>query len=347
MGEMTSVTKWLLTLAGVFAALGLVAKCVGSPYSVWLNLLEPWLLAGLAALIGSLLLENQFRIAAAVGSMVVGGSLLLRAPVNIATPDVDRPRHLRALKGCAVLAKEPTGPIRLAVWTIDYGGAVQRGLDAILDLQPDIVVLRGTDRPGVAMRLQEALNGEAKVSATRTGGLIAATRGNFQYCGGEEDQWTFDLPAWDGRNSSGVVSFPYVEDIGVVPLMLGQVEGPEGVFDFLDWPVRVHQGASTMAVAAEFVGGSNLVMVADFFAPPASPSLALPLTGAGLSWATSAPNWPHRVGAIPSMGQHPLDQVWVGPNWSVQNTRVLDDSEHQRAPLIVDLVAHGSRAGRL
>lgn len=336
---MTSITKWVATLGLIGLTLGGIARWTGSPSSIWLHLLEPWLLAVSLAVIGSLLLERQHRAAVAIAGVMVGGSLFLRAPVAFESPVFDRPRHLRPLKACTILGKPPVGPVRLALWTLDPGRSPQRGVEAILAVEPDIVVLRGTDRPGVAMRIQDSLGGEAKVSATDTGGLIAVTRGNFQYCGGEQDQWVFDLPSRGNESSTGVVSFPFVNDVGVVPLMLGQVAGPSGLADALPWSDRVHEGASTMAVAADMLGGERLVLVADFFAPPSAGSLARPLSQVGLRWAPSGPNWPQRSGTVLGMEQHPMDQVWVGSQWTVQNTRVLDATSHQRAPIVVDLIA--------
>ena len=346
MGAMTPTIKRTVVLALVGLTLVGLARWTGSPSSVWLHLLEPWLFAVSVAAMAGLALERKHTGAVGIAAVVIGGSLILRSPVAFDNPSVDRPRHLRELKGCAVLAREPAGPVRVAVWTVESTRATDTGIDAILGLKPDIVVLRGTDRPGVAMRLQDALSGEAKVSATPTGGLITVTRGNFQYCGGEQDAWSFDLPSLEGRPSLGVVSFPYVEEVGVIPLMVGQVEGPSGTADAFDWTHRVHRGAATTAAAVGLLGGSNVVLVADFFAPPHSMTLARPLTGAGLRWASSGPNWPHRVGSVPQMGQHPLDQVWVGSKWTVQNTRVVPGSGHQRAPIVVDLVSSNRRGSR-
>ncbi|MEC9391138.1 MAG: hypothetical protein VX944_13785 [Myxococcota bacterium] len=346
MGAMTPTIKRTVALALVAMALAGLARWTGSPSSVWLLLLEPWLFAAAVAAMAGLALERKQTGAIGVAALVIGGSLILRSPVAFDSPPVDRPRHLRELKGCAVLARDPAGPVRVAVWTVESARATDTGIDAMLELKPDIVVLRGTDRPGVAMRLQDALSGEAKVSATPTGGLITVTRGNFQYCGGEEDAWTFDLPSLEGRPSMGVVSFPYVDEVGVIPLVVGQVEGPVGLADAFEWTQRVHSGAATTAAAVGLLGGANVVAVTDFFAPPHAMTLAQPLTQAGLRWASSGPNWPQRVGSVPEMGQHPLDQVWVGPKWTVQNTRVVAGSGHQRAPVVVDLVSSKPRGQR-
>ena len=298
--------------------------------------------AGLVVVGSSLWLERRWTGVAVVSTLIVFGSMILRLPVVHESPLVDRPRHLRELKGCSLLAREPSGPVRIAVWTLESDRSASDGLVAILSSTPDIVILKGTDRPQMAMHLQEALSGEAKIMSTDGGGMIAVTRGNFQYCGGEEDEWRFDLPAPAGRSEFGVVGFPYVKEVGVVPIMIGQVEGPTGILDALDWSERVHHGAAKMGVAADFLGGTNLVVVADFFAPPSAPSVSDILGGAGLRWAPTAANWPLRAGSIPGMGQHPIDQVWVGANWNVQSTRVLPGTGHQRGPIVVDLIARTS-----
>jgi len=328
----------------VLALMGL-AQWMTSPLAVWLHLLEPWLLAASLMLLGSLLLEARNAAACAVAILVVGGSLVIRSGPILEDPVVKRPRHLRSLKGCAVLAKEPKGPVRLAVWTVEKGTSVQRGLEAIVDSGPDIVVIRGTDRPGVAMRLQEALDGEAKVQASSGGGVITVTRGSFQYCGGEQDQWDFDLSLSTTAPSQASVAFPYVTDIGVVPLVIAGDAGPTGPSDWLHWPDRVHQGASTVAAAVRILGGSNAVVVSDFFAPPIAAVLLDPLSGAGLRWAHSPPNWPERLAGVPLPRLHAMDQVWAGPLWTVQHSRVLTSSGHPRAPVVIDLAATGVLSG--
>lgn len=322
------------------ALMGLV-QWMTSPVAVWLHLLEPWLLAALLVVVGSLLIESRNSAACAVASLIVGGSLVIRSGTGLEDPVVKRPRHLRSLKGCAVLAKDPKGPVRLAVWTVENGTSVQRGLQTIVDSGPDIVVIRGTDRPGVAMRLQEALDGEAKVQASNDGGVITVTRGSFQYCGGEQDQWDFDLSLSESKSSKATVAFPYVNDIGVVPLIIAGDAGPTGLSDWAQWPDRVHQGASTVASAVRILGGRNAVLVSDFFAPPMAAVLFDPLSGAGLRWAHSPPNWPERLVGVPLPRLHAIDQVWAGSLWTVQHARVLPRSGHTRAPVVIDLVATG------
>ena len=140
------------------------------------------------------------------------------------------------------------------------------------------------------------------------------------------------------------MSFPYVDEVGVIPLVVGQVEGPEGRRR-IQWTQRVHSGAATTAAAVGLLGGANVVAVTDFFAPPHAMTLAQPLTQAGLRWASSGPNWPQRVGSVPEMGQHPLDQVWVGPKWTVRTPgwwRALAIG----APVVVDLVSSKPRGQR-
>lgn len=339
---MTRTIQWSIGIGTVALALGGLVAWVHEPAGVWLYLAEPWLFAVAAATGTGLWLEKRYGGIAMVSILVVCGSMILRLPIVHQSPEVDRPRHLRELKGCALLAREPDGPIRIAVWTLDSDRPPKDGLDRILEMNPDIVVLKGTDRPEVAMRVQESLDGEAKIIATAGGGVIAATKGTFQFCGGEDDEWRFDLPARSGRVESGFVGFPFVNDVGVLPLMIGQVEGPSGMHDALEWPERVREGAAKMGIAAEFLGGTSLVVIADFFTPPTTPWVVGPLGEAGLRWAPSATNWPLRAGSIPEMGQHPLDQVWVGINWTVQNTRVLKGMGHQRGPIVVDLIARTS-----
>ena len=116
-----------------------------------------------------------------------------------------------AARGCTLLAKPTTGPVRLVSWTVDEGEGLSEGVDSILDIRPDIVILSGTRDRELGAKIQQALNGEVKFIPDGDG-MLAAVRGSFQYCGGENDEWHLDLPAKAGGSAGVMVGFPHVTE---------------------------------------------------------------------------------------------------------------------------------------
>jgi hypothetical protein len=237
-----------------------------------------------------------------------------------------------------MLAKPAKGPVRLVTWTVDGTAGVSHGVDAILSIKPDIVVLLGTTDPDIGGRIQEALEGEAKFvrSGTESGGMLAVVRGSFQYCGGDTDEWHLDLPG--SNDATAMIGFPHVTEIGVVPLMMTRLAQMSGPQDWLSWSARVVEGATVSGQAAQTIGSRSLVLLGDLQAPPTALALTSPLKASGLAWARSGPNWPTQLYGMPFWTQHARDQVWTGPDWHVQSSRVLPQPQQIRAPVVVDLI---------
>ena len=334
---------WTSLLLAGLPALVLVATAwlVGRPFGIWIALAEPLVLGlGLYGVAWGLM-ERRPLIAGAIGSSIIAATVVLHESPTREVVLQSGPERLRSLRGCSVLGKPAEGPVRLLTWTVDNTPRLKDHIHELIDTHPDIVLLNGTDNPDIGVQLQEALDGEVKFfkGSVSGGGSIAVTRGSFQFCGGEEDEWLLELPSFEANGAKAVVGFPYVPNIGVVPLVFAQLDSPAGVLDGSDWAERVVAGAETVAAAVRTVGSRGVVLVGDMQAPASAAVVSRFWMASGLSLAATGPNWPNDVAGVPFLSQHALDQVWVGTGWRVQATRVLEIGDQRRSPVMVDLVA--------
>jgi hypothetical protein len=334
---------WKALMLAVLPAAVLFATAwlVGRPYGIWMALAEPLILGlGIYGVVWGLM-ERRPLVAGAIGSSVIAASVMLHeGPTNEVVLNSGSER-IRALRGCSVLGKPAEGPVRLLIWTVDNRPQLADHIGALIATHPDIVLLNGTDNPEIGVRLQEALDGEVKFfrGSVPGGGSIAVTRGSFQFCGGEEDEWLLDLPSLKDGGAGAVLGFPYVPNVGVVPLVFARLDSPAGVLDGSDWAKRVVAGAETVATAVRTVGSRGVVLVGDMQTPASAAVVSRYWTASGLSMAATGPNWPNDIAGIPFLSQHALDQVWVGSGWRVQATRVLEIGDQRRSPVMVDLIA--------
>ena len=323
-----------LVPAAVLLSTAAVAQ---TPLSLLVLMAEPLLLiAGLYGLVLAAWNRRPLWAGAIGASLVAGGFSLHEA--DLATPSLRQgPEWMRQLRGCTLLAKPTTGPVRIVSWVVSDGEGISEGVDSILDIRPDIVIVSGTQDPDLGVRLQEALNGEVKF-IPEGGGLLAAVRGSFQYCGGETDEWHLELPAGPGGVAGAVMGFPHVTDVGVVPLMIARMDTPQGPLDWAAWSQRVVDGATQSGAAAQTIGSRKMVLMTSLGAPSSALALSSPLSAAGLTSAGIGPNWPAEIAGLPFWTQHNIDQVWTGSEWHVQSSKVLKVQGQGRSPVALDLV---------
>jgi len=274
------------------------------------------------------------------------GTVALHLPTEHHQPTGDGPQWLRVLRGCALLSKPAKAPVRLLTWTIDDSVGVEQSMERFLELQPDIIVINGTDDPAVGSRLGAALNGEVKFfpSDSTAGGMTAVVRGSFQYCGGDDDHWTMPLPSAQNGGGQGLITFPHVQDVGVFPLIITRLDTPSGINDWMEWGHHVISGAKDIADAASVIGTRKMVLMGDLQIPARSAPLATSIGKTGLRPIHSEPNWPTQVLGAPFLPLHARDQAWVGSGWHVQAARVLPSEGQIRAPIVFDLVPDTSKA---
>ena len=142
---------------------------------------EPLLLCLGLYVLGWSILSRQPLLAGATAASLVAGAFSLHEPHGNSPPLVPGPSWLRDLRGCTLLVKPTTGPVRLVTWTIEGLRGVDEGLDEILRVRPDIIVINGSDDPRLGSRLQQALGGEATFfqSHEPTRGMTAVVRGKL------------------------------------------------------------------------------------------------------------------------------------------------------------------------
>ncbi len=326
-------------------ALGLVLGVLGerTPVTAMLLWLEPLLLGlgayGVLALILSRRPRMAFGLALGLGLMASGARLREQDPAPPWTP----PDFVQELRGCALATEPISRPVRLLVWTVSP--ATRPDLEALVQTaQPDLVLIGGTADPDLGASLQEALGGEVLTLDADRGPseMLLAVRGAFQYCGEQRDSWVLDLQG----ETRAVLSFPEVAGVGILPLMAVHLEGPGGPDRWAGWSDRLATDGHALAGIADALGSRDLVMFGDLRAPSTFTQLRGTLRGAGLAPVPTPPTWPARVGPLPMLPLHTLDQVWAGEGWQSASSRALESGGQPRAPILVELTPARGTASR-
>lgn len=326
-------------------ALGVIGE--GSALTAMTLWLEPLLLAlGLYAIL-ALTLHRRYRLAfgATLGLILMVLGARMRPALNPAagTP----PGWASELRACAQAIEPAQGGLRLLSWTLDPGERADVTTLPLAAAKPDLVVVTGTADPELAAALGAALGGEvmpldAPDPAAR---MLLAVRGAFQRCGEVEDHWVQDL---DGEPDGGrlVATFPEISGVGVVPLITARLGGPGAPGDWAGWPDRVEGAGATLAGLARSLGSSGLILAGDLHVPRTFSHLKATLRGAGLIDLETPPTWPARLGPLPMLPLHTLDQVWAGGRWRESWSGALAARGHDRAPMVVDLAPSTGMAAR-
>lgn len=322
-------------LLGAATALGGL-KSVATTALLWG---EPLLLA--AALYGVLYLSWERRsteaLALLFGSIL--GVVALHQPASPLPVDSLEAAWSDRLRDCASQPERPTGEVRTLTWTLGASGLSAPDLTMIEAQRPDLIVLTGAGLAETARALSRALEGESKVLPGPTGDadLALVVRGGFHYCGGREDVWEMPLPRHAAGRARAVLSFPDVRGVGVVPLLVGQLDGAGRPADWPRWPSRVLGGGRQLGALAHALGAPSMVVIADARAPRTARQLDGLLLGAGLEPISVPATWPDRIGPLPALPQHALDRAWVGDRWANLGVTTVRGSGHDRRGLLLRL----------
>jgi len=336
---------WSLVLIATPALMvfGLGRLGVAHSTGTLLVLLEPLLLGMALYGAAAFALHRRWRASFATLLTIGTGTMALHLPMDLPVMAREVPDWLRPLRGCAILPKAAQAPVRLVTWTVDSSRPLGDALAQITAQRPDLVVLLGTDDETVGAQLSEAMGGEVKFFPGGAG-VTAAVRGSFQICGDTKDHWVVDLPAAVAGEAQALLTFPQIEHVGIMPLMIVQADQATGAMDLHAWSSRVVEGASVVASAAHVLGPRRMLVVGDFGAPGSAQQISRPLRQSGLQRVATPPNWPNRIGGLPFLAVHALDQLWAGRAWHAQRARVIDSGLQPRAPIIVDLTPSEAHA---
>ncbi len=280
-------------------------------------------------------LHRHWRASAATLLALCTGAIAMNLPVDLPIQRAVVPDWLRPLRGCAILPQDVQAPVRIATWTVDPSMPMEETLTDIAAQRPDLVVLLGTDDPEIGTALSETLNGEV-MFFQGGGGVIAAVRGSFQYCGEKTDRWTVNLPGSESSNAQVMLTFPHIEHVGVLPMMIVRTDTPRGPTDLPAWADRLADEVGMVAAAAHAIGPRRMLVVGNFHAPVRAQTLSQPMRTSGLRPVSTPPNWPTRLGGLPFLPVHALDQLWAGRGWRAQRARVIPSGTQLREPIMVD-----------
>ncbi len=329
-------------------ALGLLLGAWGErhPLTALLLWVEPLTLAlgayGVLALALSRRGRMAFGLALGLVLMVSGARLGDGEPLEAWEPEELDPN----LRGCALSVTPIERPVRVLVWTVSPGQADARALE-LGRTSPDLVVVTGSADEELAEAIGAGLGGEALTvpADAPEREMILAVRGAFQYCGGEADRWSYDLPG-EGGGSRAVVAFPEVAGAGIFPLVAARLSGPGGPGAWGGWPTRMDQGGGVVAGLTRALGARRVVLAGDLHAPRTFSRLVGGLGAIGLSRAETPPSWPAHLGPLPMLPLHTLDQIWVGQSWIPTYGVALSADAGPRAPILVELAPSSRTAER-
>ena len=309
-----------------------------SPLAALVLWAEPLLLFGALYTLGWLLWDRRPLPALALILGGVAGGAILRVPPVGSSPVAAEPPWAERLRGCTKLPDPVRQPIRVLTWTMDDSTAT---LADFRERHVDLAILVGLESPRLAEQWADDIRGEALfLPATATSESMAlVVRGAFQYCAGKEDSWDIPLPVGEGERGRAVLTFPEIQDAGVVPFVAVQMPQPGAPGSWSGWSSRLVDSAQTIGALSHTLDPRRVVVAGDFHAPRTFRELAAPLLGAGLTEVKVPASWPG-----PTAGLHALDRVWTGGAWRPLSTWRLSAQGHSRAPLLVDLAPANAQA---
>lgn len=320
--------------AGGAVALGLAIGATGERTLLGAAVLwaEPLLVA--LALQGAAWLWAGRRRSAAVG---------LVATVALSVAAVHRPAPLLvapdtaidpSLVDCVNLAPRVRAPVRAVVWA-PSADPPAAALDALRQADPDLIVLSGLADGAAGEVLAAGLGGEARHVGGPAGGLSVVVRGRFAACGAET-AWATPIP--DGGDDSALaLLLPEVRDAGQVPLVVARLSRPGAPRDWPGWPDRVIAGARAVAALSGALGSRRTLAIVDAGVPRTFSRVEGHLRGGGLDAVGTPATWPARLGPLPGLPLHALQQVHAGDVWSAARARLLTLDAGPTAPLWVEL----------
>jgi hypothetical protein len=320
--------------AGAAVALGLVVAAAGERTLLGAAALwgEPLLVA--LALQGGVWLWAAGRRAFAGGLalvVVVAVAAAHRsAPVLVAPDTAVDP----SLVDCVNLAPRVRAPIRAVVWA-PAAEPTAAALDALRQADPDLIVLSGLPDGAAGAVLAAGLGGEAQHLGAAPGGLTVVVRGRFAACGAES-AWSTPVPD-GGADSTLALLLPEVRDAGQVPLVVARFSRPGPVPAWPAWPGRVVAGSRAVAALSSALGSRRTLAILDTGVPRTFSRVQGHLRGGGLDAIGTPATWPARLGPLPGLPLHALQQVHAGDVWSAARARLLSLDGGATAPLWVEL----------
>ena len=340
---------WLLLAAvgvppAVGVALGWLADA--TTVSALLLLAEPLLFAIGVYVAALLAVQGRLRTALCLVLGLFLGGAGARIPPEPRTPQEGPASLAEELSRCAGYPDGDPGALRVLSWRLDAQAA--QAVDPMLLLQqhPDVIVLIGTSDERLGAEIAGLVQGEARFVPPMDGrdGTTIVSRGTFRACG-SDDLWAVPLSATDPTAGGLAMAFPHIDGVGLIPLVIVQIDGPGAPRRWGTWPNRLTEAGDRIATLVDALDARRTVVVGDFGAPPTFRHLAGALEGAELREVAVPPTWPSQAGPLPFLPLHALHRAWIGPGWSSGAAWTLRIGDQPHQPLVVDFAPATMRAG--
>lgn len=292
---------------------------------------------------------SQRKLVVGTAAVCSWGLLVLgaRTPASAQSVDLSLPGPSPTVRACAAHAVQPTGALRVVSWNSD--GNPLQAAEELLSLEADVYVLQELSSSDELARLQTQLQGGASevgvqfAEALKGAGTGLLVRGGwFGVCGSaQEELWVQEVGAQGGRRAVSTLSFPVVEEVGMVPLISVHADRPAGLSELAGWPQTLADTGAQLARTAAALEAPGVVVLGDTNSHGTFRQMNARMRGAGLAWTGGGASWPARLGPVPMLPLYQLDRAWTGRAWQVDSVRTerLGDSDH--LALVVDLIPNG------
>jgi len=335
------VVRFLLAAASITGASCLVAwRADAAWWSAVLLHAEPLFLVLVGVAVYAALVRRQWGAAMGLVVGTVVAFLVLRLPAGPARLETPAPRWVAQVAGCTSAIPEPTTTLDVLQWRLPSGADPERWLDTLETLGPDVAVLHNLDEPEALAELVARRGGEVHAYPAGGGGpgFGVYTSGEFSLCD-REDDWVW------GLDTAGGYAFAFVGlgDGTTVPLVVARFPGP---FDQPAYARELDLAGAGLQAMLERVQVPTLLVLADGPITDTYRHLLGRFAAVGLRRLALPPNWPVRVGPVPSLPVHAHARAWAGSAWTVQASRRVAVGGGGSAPVWTRLEPALRRASR-
>jgi len=351
MAAVATTALGAVALSGVGdATLPTLLLLVAEPL-VWVGLVSLAIHAGMKGRTATVVLSVTALVALAVS---------LRRPAPHTGPIASSDEASPTIRHCAAKAEMPGRALRIATWNAAHHPDRHAAIDAVLELDADLLVIQEVDEDfvdAVAGALQDRLSHEGLASAAtgrhdadeepiaeglfvrseeRWGHGLVVRDGFFGVCGSDQrDAFGISVPTAGDHEALASLAFPMIDDT-VIPVVAVHLDTP--AFDEVAaWPSLVGGSAERLASFAKALDAPSLIVLGDTASHGTFRRFHGRIQDAGLLEVPARASWPTVVAGLPSLPLYQTDRVWHGAAWRVDAVETVRmPSDHMA--VVADLV---------
>ncbi|MCP4809299.1 MAG: endonuclease/exonuclease/phosphatase family protein [Proteobacteria bacterium] len=343
-----------LALLGALAGISLICVAVAGVAdralpTLLLLVAEPLLWIGLVALcIHAALAQRVDPFVLGLSSLLALG-LAVRQDRPLEQPPGAPEEASPTVRHCASQSGLPTRPLRVATWNASQHPDRVAAVDAILELDADLVVVQEVDEDFVldlAARVQDQLgdgglaegpDGAAATDADAPavaeglfvhaegtwGHGIVVRDGFFGVCGADQhDAFGISLPTAGDREALASLTFPVIGET-VLPVVSLHLDRPGALSELGRWPHLLEESSARIAGFADALGAPGLLVVGDTNTHGTFRGFHGRMRDAGLLAVPARATWPGNLAGFPTLPLYQLDRIWHGVAWEFDSVEAI------------------------